>query len=360
MMISEIYSIPAVAALCFGFVELLKHALHNDRKVKNAYPLISTILGTVLGVIVYLVEPSFMATDSLLSSALVGMASGLSATGSNEIIQRIKHKTPNSMIADNTPPRYFITGDKHRHFDRLIRFCKDNGLRRRDVIVILGDSGFNYYGDERDGKLKARLHDVDVTLLCLHGNKENRPQNIPTYGIQTFCGGIVYYEPKYPNIFFAKDGEVYDFNGEKFMVIGGAHSVDKLRCLEEGRPFWNDEMPSDEVKSMIESRLNALGHKIDGFLTHTCPISCLPVEMFISTKRTAEEEKTTKHMRQKKEAIRYPLDIDRSTEEWLEGIFQANECRIWYCGHYHVEKKLGKVRMLHKTIIPFCATEEER
>ena len=64
------------------------------------------------------------------------------------------------------------------------------------MIVILGDSGFNYFGDERDDKLKARLREVNVTLFCLHGNKENRPENIPTYGIQTFCGGMVYYEPK--------------------------------------------------------------------------------------------------------------------------------------------------------------------
>lgn len=199
-----------------------------------------------------------------------------------------------------------------------------------------------------------------VSIFCLHGNKENRPENISTYGIQTFCGGIVYYEPKYPNLFFAKDGEVYDFNGKEFMVVGGAHSVDKIRCLEENLPFWEDEMPSDETKALVESKLAERENKIDGFLTHTCPISCLPTEMFISTKRVAEDQKRAQQKRKKKEPIRYPIDIDRSTEEWLETLMQKNEHEIWYCGHYHVGKTLGKVRMLHREIIPFCEPNEEQ
>ena len=356
----EICSIPVIAALCFGFVEILKRTFQHDDKLKNAYPLIAAILGTMLGVVAYIADPSIMVTNSVLTSALAGMSSGLSATGGNEIIQRMKHPKINVPVTvDHSPPKYYITGDKHRHFDRLIEFCKDNQLRKKDVIVILGDSGFNYYGDERDDKLKAQLREIGVTLFCLHGNKENRPENIPTYGIQTFCGGIVYYEPRYPNIFFAKDGEVYDFNGKKFMVVGGAHSVDKIRCLEEDLPFWEDEMPSDEIKELVEARLKMLNNKVDGFLTHTCPISCLPTEMFISTKRAAEDQKMAKQKRKKKKPIRYPIDVDRSTEEWLERLMQNNAHEIWYCGHYHVDKTLGKVRMLHREIIPFCEAKEE-
>ena len=357
----EICSIPLIAALCFGFIEVLKRTFRHDEKLKNSYPLISAILGTMLGIVAYVADPTIMVTDSVLTSALAGMASGLSATGGNEIIQRMKQpKIVEPITVDNSPPKYYITGDKHRHFDGLIEFCKTNKLRKQDVIVILGDSGFNYYGDERDDELKAQLRDVDVTLFCLYGNKEKRPENIPTYGIQTFCGGIVYYEPKYPNIFFAKDGEVYDFNGKKFLVVGGAHSVDKIRCLEEDLPFWADEMPSDEIKELVEARLKILGHKVDGFLTHTCPISCLPTEMFISTKRAAEDQKLVKQKRKRKMPIRYPIDIDRSTEEWLETLRQNNDHEIWYCGHYHVGKTLGKVRMLHREIIPFCEAKREQ
>lgn len=353
--LSEFCSIPAIVALCYGFIEVLKRTFQNDEKLKNAYPLISALFGCALGVIAFLTEPDLMMTDSVLSSALTGMVSGLSATGSNEVLQRMKNGNVAETI-DDSPAKYYITGDKHRHFDRLIEFCKNNKLRQKDVVVILGDSGFNYYGDARDDKLKAKLAKVNVTLFCLHGNKENRAQNISTYGIRTFCGGNVYYEPKYPNIFFAKDGEVYNFNGKEFMVVGGAHSVDKIKCEAEGLPYWEDEMPSDEIKALAEKELAEREYKIDGFLTHTCPISCLPTEMFISTKREGQP-KTLKV--KKKNSVEYPLDIDRSTEEWLEKLKEQNAFDVWYCGHYHIDKELGKVKMMHKQILPFCVPESE-
>ena len=354
----SIWYIPVIAALCYLFIELLKRTFHDDSKLKNAYPLISAMLGTALGVIAFLADLNVVFSDSVMTASFAGMVSGLSATGGNEIFQRMRKKEQKKTEPEvEGPPRYYITGDKHRHFDRLIEFCKTNHLRRKDVIVILGDSGFNYFGDERDDKLKARLREVNVTLFCLHGNKENRPENIPTYGIQTFCGGMVYYEPKYPNIFFAMDGEVYNFNGKEFMAIGGAHSVDRIRCLEEGLPFWEDEMPSEETKILVEMNLEERKNKIYGFLTHTCPISCLPTEVFISTKRAAEESKKKKSKKKKKPE--YPIDINRSTEKWLETLKNSTSYQVWYCGHYHVSKVLGKIRMLHKEIIPFCTSDEE-
>ena len=352
--------IPLIAGLCFGFVELLKKTLGHERQAKNAYPLIAMILGGGIGAIGFAIDPSLMGTNSVWASILAGMTSGLSATGGYEVVRRMRNPKGQALeVIDSRPPKYYITGDKHRDFDSLIEFCQKNELRRQDVIVILGDSGFNYYGDERDDALKTKIRDLKVTLFCIHGNKENRPENIPTYGYQTFHGGLVYYEPCYPNIFFAIDGEVYNFNGKEFMVIGGAHSVDKMRCLSEGLPFWNDEMPDSETKDLVENRLEMRNHRIDGFLTHTCPMSCLPTEVFISTKRMIATKGSTRK-RSKKTSPQYPLDIDRSTEEWLEEIKRETEYDIWYCGHYHIDKTLGKIRMLYREILPFCDTCEER
>jgi hypothetical protein len=51
----------------------------------------------------------------------------------------------------------------------------------------------------------------------------------------------VLYEKEYPNIFFAIDGEVYDLDDFKCIVIGGAYSVDKFYRLERGFGWWPDE-----------------------------------------------------------------------------------------------------------------------
>ena len=254
-----------------------------------------------------------------------------------------------SYYDDGTPAKYFITGDKHRNFERVKNFCRDMNTRRKDVLIVLGDTGFNYYEDERDDKLKKEISALNITLFCLHGNKENRPQNVGTYGIRNFCGGKVYYEPRYPNIFFAIDGEVYMFEGKKYMVVGGAHSVDKMRCLEENKPFWEDEMPDDAVKGKVEERLARESNRIYGMLTHTCPIKYLPTEMFVSTRQNAAIKRKSKKVKSKKI---FKPDVDRSTEEWLGKLEKKLNYKVWYCGHYHIDKQIDKVNMMFHEIRP--------
>ena len=112
-------------------------------------------------------------------------------------IKKVWHqKNPTIYYDDGTPPKFYITGDKHRNFEKVKSFCRDMQTRKKDVLIILGDAGFNYFGDDRDEKLKNEVSKLNITLFCLHGNKENRPQNVGTYGIRSFCGGKVYYEPR--------------------------------------------------------------------------------------------------------------------------------------------------------------------
>ena len=258
---------------------------------------------------------------------------------------------------DGTPPKFYITGDKHRNFERVKRFCRDMNTRRKDILIILGDAGFNYYEDFRDDELKREISGLNITLFCLHGNKENRPQNVGTYGVRNFCGGKVYYEPKYPNIFFAIDGEIYTFEGKKYLVVGGAHSVDKMRCLEEGKPFWEDEMPDDATKTLVEERLKSENNSIYGLMTHTCPIKYLPTEMFMSTRQNAELNRKKQKSKKKAQNIKiFKPDIDRATEEWLDKLEEKVAYEVWYCGHYHVDKQIDKVNMMCHGIKPLHAS----
>lgn len=250
---------------------------------------------------------------------------------------------------DGSPTKFFITGDKHRKFDNVKKFCHKMNTRRKDVLIILGDTGFNFYDDKRDDRLKREISQLNITLFCLHGNKENRPQNVGTYGVRSFCGGKVYYEPKYSNIYFAIDGEIYTFEGKKYMVVGGAHSVDKMRCIEEGKPFWHDEMPDDTIKATVEANLRAQSNKIYGMMTHTCPIDYLPTEMFMSTRQNASIKRKPRKAKSKK---LFKPDIDRSTETWLGELEKKIDFEVWYCGHYHVDKQIDKIQMMCHDIRP--------
>ena len=250
--------------------------------------------------------------------------------------------TPNHEIIlqpDDSPPKYYVTGDKHRHFENIERFTKMLPTRKKDVLIILGDAGINYYEDARDEELKRTLTTLEITLFCIHGNKEKRPQLIDTYQTRKFCGGFVYFEPQYPNILFAVDGEIYTFNGNKYLVIGGAHSIDKLRCIQEGLPYWENEMPDSKTKERIEQILSFKNDSVYGILTHTCPLKYLPTETFRSN-----QTDSVKHP--------YEPDIDRSVEEWFDKIEEQVPYHIWYCGHYHLDKAVDRLHIIHHNIIP--------
>ena len=116
----------------------------------------------------------------------------------------------------------------------LSTFCMRFQPTKNDTIIILGDVGANYFGNERDAQFKAEFAKLEPTIFCIHGNHEIRPWNISTYKTKEWHGGIVWYEEEYPNILFAKDGEIYDIEGTKHLVIGGAYSVDKFYRVSSG------------------------------------------------------------------------------------------------------------------------------
>lgn len=38
--------------------------------------------------------------------------------------------------------------------------------------------------------------------------------------------------------------------------------------------------------------------------------------------------------------------VDKSTEEWLDGIEERLVYQKWYCGLYHTEKKIDRLRIM--------------
>jgi len=222
----------------------------------------------------------------------------------------------------------YLTGDIHGDPTQVELFCSKMQLTEKDTIVMLGDVGLNYYGGKRDRLPKRILSSLPVTFLCIHGNHENRPQNIPEYKPTIWNGGRVLVEEEYPNILFAEDGEIYDLDGVKALAIGGAYSVDKFYRLQRGFGWWVDEQPSEETKRKIEAFLSAR-KDIDIILSHTCPKKHIPTEMFLPM-------------------IDQSM-VDNSTEEWLDTIEDAVNYKAWYCGHWHTDKRIDKMHFLFTT-----------
>jgi len=219
----------------------------------------------------------------------------------------------------------YLTGDTHRDFRMAAAFCDTVQSTKSDVLIILGDAGINYYGGEKDRELKRQLVELPITLFCVHGNHERRPETLD-YTETVWNGGFAYWEPEYPNLLFAKDGEIYDFGDKRCITIGGAYSVDKPIRLAEGWGWWPDEQPSPEIREYVEAKLDTESWRVGIVLSHTCPLKYEPREMFIGGINQ--------------------VGIDKSTERWLDVLEDRLNYDRWYCGHYHTDKAVNKLRFL--------------
>lgn len=229
---------------------------------------------------------------------------------------------------------FYITGDTHGGFSRVEDFCESHGTTKDDVLIILGDAGINYYLNETDRKLKIRLEELPITFFCIHGNHEERPYKIDTYEEVLWNGGLVYVEEEYPSILFAKDGEIYNFEGKSAMAIGGAYTVSKYYRLQNGIQWFDTEQPSDEIMEFVECQLDKAGWKIDYIFTHTVPKQYEPTWAYLPDLDQSS--------------------VDKTTEKWLEKIEKSLEYEQWYAGHYHVESEEGPIRIMYKEIASLC------
>lgn len=86
----EIICVPIITAAVYGVIELLKTATKSNEKFLNFVPLVGLILGALLGVAFYYLLPNLISASSVFTAILVGGASGLSATGCNQIFKQLK------------------------------------------------------------------------------------------------------------------------------------------------------------------------------------------------------------------------------------------------------------------------------
>ena len=226
------------------------------------------------------------------------------------------------------PQTIVLTGDIHGDIDRIENYCMDHGLTEQDLIVILGDAGLNYYGYTKDKGKKAIANSLGPTILCIQGNHEMDPDTLLYYKETAWNGGAVYVEEEFPNLLFAKNGEIYEFGGKTWAAIGGAYSVDKWYRLAYNMGWWKEEQLTEEEKQYVEANLSKHGWKVDHVLSHTVPKHYVPTEEFLDGIDQSR--------------------VDDSMELWLDTIEKRLEYEAWYAGHFHCQKIIDRLEILYE------------
>lgn len=245
----------------------------------------------------------------------------------------------------------FVFGDIHGSFKPIRDFYLRNKEKEKfdgsDTIILLGDAGLNYYLHSRDDEVKAKLGRYPFTYFIVRGNHEERPsicasKNPEKWTKETFWGNSVWVEKEYPYIKYAEDGpavynipyvaipaslrddneetgdiEWEDLMGEwKTLVLPGAYSVDKDFRLRMGWSWFPNEQMSIEEREQAWDIIRENNYKFDIILSHTCPCSFEPTDLFLDF-----IDQST---------------VDKDTERFLGAIeYALEDYKAWLWGHYH-------------------------
>ena len=227
----------------------------------------------------------------------------------------------------------YITGDTHGKFEDLKERLKGLELKEDDILIVCGDFGFDW-NEYLIEKWKAFEH--PYTVLFCDGNHENFDILNDLPSTEMFGSKVGIFAEKTYRLL---TGCMYDIQGTRTFVFGGASSIDKDWRVDPwyvsmyGKLWWEEEIPSPESFSLAQRTLEKHRWTFDLFLSHTC------------------RPELKRHVLET-----YKADFFDPTEAMiadLEDLIKENGgCWKVSCfGHFHTDVDYGKHHCLYERVV---------
>lgn len=85
----NLISVPAIVTAVYLIIEILKKVFNSSEKFLRVIPLVSLLIGSVAGVVCFYFIPSIIPAANVVVAIIIGAASGLTATGTNQIFKQL-------------------------------------------------------------------------------------------------------------------------------------------------------------------------------------------------------------------------------------------------------------------------------
>lgn len=233
--------------------------------------------------------------------------------------------------------RIFVCGDTHGMLNvkKIERLIEKERLTYEDYIIICGDAGI-VWSDETTAHFIEFYESLGINVLFIDGNHENF-HDLKRYPIETWNGGCTHKISEH--VRYLCRSQVFDFLGRKFLTLGGADSHDK-EFREENVSWWKEEGITKTDILIAYENLAKVNFKVDYVLTHT-PSHIFAKSLFELFTRCGEEFPSY---------LLTKLNHNESGK-LLDGIELDVKFKKWFCGHWHIDEKMGKSQVLFENIV---------
>lgn len=221
----------------------------------------------------------------------------------------------------------YITGDTHGGINDMKLMSKHfpgyKDVTKEDILIILGDFGYIHAPEWREDLKKKEYNKMVQTfegrkwgkVLFIDGNHENF-ERLNKYPEIDMYGGKV--GKITDNIYHLKRGYIYEIQGNKIFVFGGANSVAK-HTLRDGIDWWKEERFTIKEQNRAFNNLELYNYDVDLILTHTCSTTALNY-LGVYYNRTVYDADEFNRLF---EEFKYRINYDK-----------------WLFGHHHVDLEM--------------------
>ena len=216
----------------------------------------------------------------------------------------------------------YLTGDMHADLDNRRREYIQQ-FKPSDILIVLGDFGYTWNQEILE------KYNAPCKTLVVDGNHDNFAY-LDSCTVEDMYGSKVQVVKE--NVYRLLTGNLYDIEGYKFFVFGGASSIDKA-WRTPYKSWWPEEVPSNETFQKALSNLKEEGWSFDFFLSHTC------------------SEQTCKDF------FHYPSNFMDPVEKMIseiEYIISSNNPDLKYIhffGHHHSNEASSKEVCLYEKVV---------
>lgn len=219
----------------------------------------------------------------------------------------------------------YVTGDMHGLAERFDD-PKLKKLKKGDILIICGDFGFLWNGNNDEMRTLKKLANKHFTICFVDGTHENF-ELLNRLKIKMWNGGKVHQLGE--NIFHLMRGQVYTINHKKIFTMGGGESPDVEIRFE--MQTWNEkEIPTKEELMEGVENLQKHNAEVDIIISHEPPATIKDFLLLQTPNSTSITAINT----------------------YLEDVSKTCKFKHWYFGSLHMDKIISSTQAcVYKNIL---------
>lgn len=215
----------------------------------------------------------------------------------------------------------YIIGDIHGDFDlvdvKFEEFKNPITLEKKNILFVAGDAGFanSYENESSKAQRIEHLNCLPFIIIVILGNHENYDV-IESFPETTIFGAQCYKEDDV-DVYYAKNGQIFDIDGVRFFTFNGGLSIDKEKRLQMQEKFnkkfwWPQEVKTEDFPAAYQYYCT---QQVDYVITHDVPLSIFNKLITFIPGRFKDQI--------------CPL------QDFLQRLYNVGNFKHWYAGHYH-------------------------